>query len=126
MSAEQLYERIYSELDTHFGPAVPSYTLNRLTLLVMGILDAQSSSPKRIARALHELGLRHASEESLERQIRRLENDANCDVWVCWHPFARGRLLMGKPKHLYLIIDPTTQEGGTARGCFAVSQEMSC
>jgi hypothetical protein len=85
-------------------------TLHRLTLLVIGIIHGKSASPARIASALHTLGLSQARSDSIERQIRRLENDPEVDAAVCFHPLARVRLRWGQPKVLQLILDPTTQE----------------
>jgi hypothetical protein len=74
------------------------------------MIRAKSASPAQIARALHQLGLRNAKAESLERQIRRTENDPELNVTLCFHPFARQRLLLGRPQRLLLILDPTTQD----------------
>jgi hypothetical protein len=56
------------------------------------------------------LGLSDASAESIERRVRRIENDPELTACLCFHPFARQRLLFGRPSTLVLIIDPTTQD----------------
>jgi hypothetical protein len=82
----------------------------RIALLVLGIIRAKSASPARIAEAIKELGLTNATAESIERRIRRIENDKELSATLCLHPFASVRLLFGRPKELLLILDPTTQE----------------
>jgi hypothetical protein len=54
--------------------------------------------------------LSDTKESSIERSIRRLENDPQVEATIYLHPFVRERLLLGRPKELILIIDPTTQE----------------
>jgi hypothetical protein len=77
----------------------------------MGMLHAKSSAPARIAQALKELGLTHATQpDSIERRIRRIENDPELVASLCVHPLARQRLLLGRPRELLLIVDPTTQD----------------
>ncbi|MFC1878675.1 transposase [Chloroflexota bacterium] len=110
MSATKVYQQVYRLLGAHFDHNVDESTLHRMTLLVIGIIQAKSASPAKIASALHTLGLREATIESLERQIRRTENDSEVDVALCFHPFARHRLLLGRTRKLILIIDPTTQD----------------
>lgn len=110
MSASEVYQQIRQQLKECFGGKVDDSSLDRITLLVTGILRAQHAGPARVASALHEMGLRHASAESLERQVRRTENDPELTTEVCFHPFARQRLLWGRPQRLYLILDPTLQE----------------
>jgi hypothetical protein len=89
---------------------VRASTLERLVVLVVGIIGSQSSSPARIARVLQHLGLSEASAESIERRVRRIENDPQVTMTACFHPFARARLLLGRPTELRLAIDPTTQD----------------
>lgn len=89
---------------------VDESTLRRLALLVTGMIGAESASPAAVARALHRMGLSQAKPESLERRIRRLENDPEVSASACFHPLARRHLLLGHPQELVLIVDPTTQE----------------
>jgi len=108
--SEPLYTEIKAELSQCLGTDLAESTLNRLVLLTMGILTSQSAAPAQIAKALHRLGLSQASEESLERQVRRIENDPDIEASRCVHPLARRHLALGQPQVLYLIIDPTSQD----------------
>jgi hypothetical protein len=74
------------------------------------MIGAKRTSPARIASALHKMGLRDAKPESLERHIRRIENDPEISAAICFHQFIRWRLLYGKPCCVFLIVDPTSQE----------------
>jgi hypothetical protein len=105
-----LYKQVYDLLYQTLGKKINQYTLERLTLLVLGIIRSKSASPAGIARALDELGLTNAKEESIERRIRRIENDPNISAALCFHPLAKERLAYGRPKQLLMIMDPTTQE----------------
>ncbi len=110
MSAASVYYGIREVLDQHLDAQVDPSTRDRLALLVAGMIRAESASPARVAQALHELGLTKAKADSIERQIRRIENDPEVTAALCVHPLARQRLLFGRPPELLLIIDPTTQE----------------
>ena len=110
MSAPVVYTHIRRFLKQHIDPSVAESSLERLSLLVMGIIHAQSAAPARIAQALDTLGLSNASAESIERRIRRIENDPELDATLCFHPLAQQRLVWGRPQELLLILDPTTQE----------------
>src|SRR3990170_3076524 len=96
MSTSGVYQQVYQLLKRHFDDGVDESSRTRLALLVTGMIGAKSASPARVANALHTLGLRDAKAESLERQIRRLENDPEIEAATCFHPFARWRLLDGK------------------------------
>lgn len=110
MPATQLYTQIRQLLDAHLDAQVDPSSRERLTLLVMGILEAKSASPARIAQALKTLGLSAATVASLERRVRRIENDPELSAALCVHPLARVRLRFGKPHALLLVLDPTTQD----------------
>jgi len=111
MSASEVYQQVRDLLAAHINTRdVDESTLRRLSLLVVGIIHGKSASPARVASALHTMGLSGAKVDSLERQIRRTENDPELTAVVCFHPFARLRLLLGRPQQLYLIIDPSLQE----------------
>lgn len=109
MSSE-LYQQIRQVLSEHIDPRVSSSSLERLTLLVMGIIKAEHAAPARIAKALDQLGLTAATVESIERRVRRIENDPSLQAASCVHPMARAWLQCGQPQRLILIIDPTTQD----------------
>lgn len=108
--SKPLYTEIKGELAQCVDPKVDESSLHRLTLLVMGIMSSQSAAPAQIAKALYQLGLSQATQESLERQVRRIENDPELEASSCVHPLARRHLALGKPAVLYLIIDPTSQD----------------
>jgi hypothetical protein len=111
MSAPTVYAHIRELLDEHLDAQIDESSRERIALLVMGMIHAESSAPARIAQALKELGLTQATKtESIERRIRRIENDPELTACLCVHPLARQRLLLGRPRELLLIVDPTTQE----------------
>lgn len=108
--SSQLYKRIQEELELHLPPTVEETTRDRLAMLVMGIVKSESSKPSKIARAIRRLGLSEATAESLERHVRRIENDPAITAGICFHPFARAHLRIGRPEQLVLALDPTTQD----------------
>jgi hypothetical protein len=111
MSAPEVYHQVRRLIRPHLDPdRVDESTLERIVLLVTGMIGAKSASPAQVAKALHRMKLTSASPDSLERRIRRLENDPELEASLCFHPFARFHLLWGRPQELLLIIDPTTQE----------------
>jgi hypothetical protein len=110
MSAPTVVSQVRQWLRCHIGEKIDTSSLERLTLLVVGIMRAESASPARIARALDQLGLSEAKPASIERRIRRIENDPEINAALCLHPTARHHLLWGRPQQLLLVIDPTTQD----------------
>ena len=108
--SHKLYHQVRQLLAESIEPRIKASSLDRLTLLVIGIIKAEHASPARVAKALDQLGLSQATAESIERRIRRIENDPSLQASQCVHPFARARLMCGKPERLVLIIDPTTQD----------------
>lgn len=111
MSAVQVYHRVKKLFRTAMNKdEVDESTQGRLSLLVTGMLKAKHSSPAQVAKALGQMRLTEAKAESLERQIRRLENDPELRVETVFHPFVRQHLAYGRPKELILIMDATTQE----------------
>ena len=110
MPAIEVYQEISKLMEPHIDKRVDESTRKRILLFLMGMIEARSASPARVAQAIHRLGLREAKPESLERQIRRLENDEEFSASLCFHNFAHQHLLLGRPKELLLIVDPTTQE----------------
>jgi Transposase DDE domain len=110
MSAETVYDEIRDLVKQHVSPEVDGSTLERLTLVVAGMIHADHAAPARIARAIEQLGLSAARPESIERRIRRFENDAEVSAALCFHPLARAHLCWSQPQELLLIIDPTTQD----------------
>jgi hypothetical protein len=111
MSAPEVYHQVRRLICQHLDMnQVDESTLDRIALFVTGMIGAKSSSPAQVARALYRMKLTGASAESIERRIRRLENDAEMEAHLCFHPFARAHLRYGRPEELLLILDPTTQE----------------
>lgn len=111
MSAPEVYHQVLRLIGQHLDlNLVDGSTLDRIALLVTGMIGAKSSSPAQVAKALHRMKLTGASAESIERRIRRLENDGEMEAQLCFHPFARAHLRYGRPEELLLILDPTTQE----------------
>lgn len=110
MSASKVYHRIYSLVKNLVDPSVDESSLDRLVLLVTGMLKGRNASPAQVAKSLASLQLTGAKPESIERRIRRLENDPEISASLCFHPFARFHLRLGRPQSLLLVLDPTTQE----------------
>lgn len=110
MPATEVYSQVKAILQTHVAEGVDDSSLERLTLLVVGMIRAEHASPARIARALHELGLWQATAESIERRVRRIENDPEITARLCLHPLARAYLRLGGASELLLVLDPTTQD----------------
>lgn len=110
MSEHPLYREVAAVLNQYVSAEVPESTRERLVTVVLGILAGKNASPAGIARAVHSLGLSEASQESIERRVRRFENDEAVAATLCFHPLARAYLRLGKPQQLTLILDPTSQE----------------
>lgn len=110
MAAASTYRQVREWLNRHMDAQVSERTRERIALLVIGIIRAKSAAPAQIATALKKLGLSGAKAESIERRIRRIENDTGLDATLCLHPLARAQLRLGKPRALLLSIDPTTQD----------------
>lgn len=110
MSARSVYNRVQQLLSESVNTGVHQPTIKRLALLVTGMIRAKSAAPARVAQAAYELHLSQADAESIERRLRRTENDAQVTVELCLHPLARQHLRLGQPHALLLILDPTLQE----------------
>lgn len=110
MSAPEVYHQVSRLIKAQIDPKVDESSVDRLCLLVTGMIKAKHAAPAQIANALKRMQLTGATAESLERRIRRAENDPEISASLCFHPFARAHLLYGHPKELLLILDPTTQE----------------
>jgi len=110
MSEHPLYPQIQAVLSQYVSAEVPEATRERLVTVVMGMLAGKTVSPAGIARGVHSLGLSQASVESIERRVRRFENDEYVQATLCFHPLARAHLQLGRMRDLTLIVDPTTQE----------------
>jgi hypothetical protein len=110
MSARAVYNQVEQFIRAGVASCVHQPTVKRLALLVTGMLRASSAAPARVAEAVYELHLSEATAESTERRLRRTENDSQVSAQWCFHPLARQQLLLGRPQHLILILDPTLQE----------------
>jgi hypothetical protein len=110
MSAPEVYHQVYQMVKGQLDPSVDESSLERLALFVTGMLKGRSASPAQVAKSLAQLQLSGATAESIERRIRRLENDPEISADLCFHPFARFHLRLGRPQELLLLLDPTTQE----------------
>src|ERR1051325_2906818 len=109
-ASHPVYQQIYQWLEQHLDAQVDLSTRQRLALLVVGLLRGQHAAPAQIAKALKTLGLSEAKTESIERRMRRLENDPEITAALCLHPLVRVRLRWVQTQQLFLILDPTTQE----------------
>jgi hypothetical protein len=105
-----LYPKIGRQVRQYLNPAVDASSQERVVLLVVGIIGSKSVSPTKIAKAVKSLGLSDANQQSIERRVRRIENDPEISAALCFHPLARQRLRWGKPRELRLALDPTTQD----------------
>lgn len=110
MTPGTLYEEVRRLLWSPLNEQISRSTLERVVLLVTGMIASGSSGPSQIASALAKLKLSGASAESIERRVRRIENDREVNTTLCFHPFARQHLLLGQAKQLVLSLDPTTQD----------------
>jgi hypothetical protein len=119
MPASAVYTQVCGLLRDHVH-GVSESTLQRLTTLVVGIVGARSASPARIAWALAQLGLSGATVESIERRIRRTENDDGVTAAQCVHPLASHYLRYAGLRQVQLILDPTTQKDHLVMVCVGV------
>ena len=110
MAAIDVYHQLATLLEHHVEARVPASTRERLALLLLGMIGAQSAAPARIAQAIQRLGLSTATVESIERRGRRIENDPAVDATLCFQPFAQDRLRWDHPQELHLLLDPTSQD----------------
>lgn len=110
MAERKLEQEVTEQLMQVDGMGLRSQPLKRLCRVVVRMILAGSIAPSRIAASLAAAEVSEATAESLERQVRRYENDETVTAECSFHPFARRHLLLGRPKELLLVIDPTTQE----------------
>jgi len=110
MSTSIVYQQVRQMLDQTLDQKVDDSTKERITLLVLGIIRAESASPAKIAEALEQLGLTNATAESIERHIRRIENDPEILATTCFYIFAKQQLNKQHPDEFIIALDPTTQD----------------
>ncbi|HEX9013821.1 MAG TPA: transposase [Anaerolineaceae bacterium] len=115
MSLPEVYQEIQIYLadqlrDPQGQPVLGKRTLERLTVLVAGILKAKQVAPARIALAGAQLSERGTSAESVERRVRRIENDPRVQTSTCLDPLVQALLAGHALAELLLIVDPTLQQ----------------
>ncbi len=110
MSAPEVYQQVMRLIGVHRDAQVDGSSLQRLGLYVTGLLRGRNARPAQVAKALEKLRLTGAKAESLERQVRRMENDPEVKAQHCFYSLVRDRLAKGHPKQLVLILDPTSDE----------------
>jgi len=79
-------------------------------MMVTGIIGSESSSPARIARAVYRCQWSAAQPESIQRRVRRTENDPQLTPQACFEPMATAWLAARPMQRAILIVDPTTQD----------------
>lgn len=108
MCEHPLYQALAETLAAYWPREWTAAQQRALVGLVLGILHSQSSRPSRIAASLSSLGL--GETESVERQVRRWENEGRlAQGLTMFHQYARHYLRWGQPQRLLLVIDPTMQ-----------------
>jgi hypothetical protein len=110
MSQPEVYQEIQAYLASYLAPHLSQWTLNRLSLLVSGILKGQSGAPARIAQAGHQLSEGGTQPASVERRVRRIENDAKICTATCFVPLVQALLANSPLEQVLLIVDPSLQE----------------
>ncbi len=115
MSQPEVYQEIQDYLayylrDQQGLPTLGKRTLDRVSLLVASILKARHSAPAKLAQAGHHFSERAPSVESVERQIRRIENDPWLTLDTGFTPLVKRLLAESDLDNLVLIVDPTLQE----------------
>jgi len=115
MSQPEVYQEIQDWLahylrDNQGLPTVGQRALDRITLLVASMLQAQHSAPAKLAQAGHLLSERAALAESVERRIRRIENDPWITLETSFTPLVKILLAESVIRELMLIVDPTLQQ----------------
>jgi len=110
MSTKEVYQEIEQFMAEHLEGEIGKRTLKRLVLLVIGIVNGLSAAPAQMAEAISELGLNSTSVESIERRIRRVENDPIIQAIRCFKPIAKAILERCHMQELLLILDPTAQK----------------
>ncbi len=107
MSLPIVHVRVRAALDQHLPRWLSASSRERLALLVSGMIEARSSRPARIAAAIWKLGLSPAEPESVERQLRRTQNDPELQAHLCVDPLVRQQLAASGARELIVLLDPT-------------------
>lgn len=110
MPAKIVYPQVKDLLDAGCDKDMPQAARERLALLVTGIIAAKSAAPAQVAQALHQFALAPANIDSIERRIRRIQNDERLCQSLCVHPLVKRHLHKIKARELLLVIDPSSQK----------------
>jgi hypothetical protein len=110
MSLDIVHAQVRTALDQHLPRWLSASSRERLALLVSGMIEARSSRPARIAAAICNRGWSAAEPESVERRIRRTQNDPELQAHVCVDPLVRQQLHASQARALVLVLDPTCQD----------------
>lgn len=110
MSQVEVYQEIKAYLAGHVGEKMSQWTLNRLALLVSGILKGQSGAPAKIAEAGQQLSEKGTQAADVERRVRRIENDPKISYERCVLPLVKAQLAKSVNTEILLILDPSLQE----------------
>ena len=109
-----LYHEVFQRVRTLTAPqALRRTAVTRLSLLITGLIAAQSAVLARIAAELDALDLTAATEvASIERRLRRTLNDARLLPATCYHAELRRtldwrRLLQGS-RRVVLAVDDSS------------------
>ncbi len=115
MSQPEVYQEIVGYLEGHLvdaqgRPTIGKRTLDRVALLAGGIIKGQNGAPARIGEAGKGFSERGVQATSVERRVRRAENDAQITARTCFDPLVKRILANSQLEELQLIVDPTLQE----------------
>ncbi|RPJ51900.1 MAG: IS4/IS5 family transposase [Chloroflexi bacterium] len=115
MSQPEVYQETKAYLaqylrDPKGDQTVGEWVLDRLTLLSLGIITAESAAPAKIAQAGQTLSGRGTQAESVERRLRRIVRDKRLDAASCYHPIVKAILRGSGLEHITLVVDPSLQE----------------
>ena len=115
MSQAEVYQETKEYLaqylrDPAGDPTVGQWVLDRLTLLTLGMIQAESAAPAKIAQAGRALSGRATQTESIERRLRRIVSDPRIQARQCHQPLVKAILKNSAMDTLFLVVDPSLQE----------------
>lgn len=110
MSQPEVYQETKAYLAQHLPETLGQWVLDRLTLLALGMIQAEHAAPARIAKAGQAFNTRGAQVESIERRLRRIVSDERIDAQSCHQPLVKAILANSGLEQLWLIVDPSLQE----------------
>jgi hypothetical protein len=115
MSQPEVYQETKAYLAQHLcdpqgKPLVGQWVMDRLTLMTLGMIQAENAAPAKIAKAAQALSARGAQVESIERRLRRIVRDERIDARSCHQPIMKAILANSTIEELLLIVDPSLQE----------------